>query len=234
MPQRFLRPGITTSDAWNSVSWQAQSLYIRILTLVDDYGRYDGRLPIIHAHCFALRPDITLQETAGFRSELQTLDLIKIYEVEGKEYLQMSKWQERARGPSKYPDPQGLTEHRSEPQRTAAESCFPSQRPSPSANGHRPEQAAKRSPLDNLELPFDSLEFEKAWEDWKKDRADRRKKLTPKAAEMQLKKLFSMGEERAIACIEQSITNGWTGLFELGSNGHKKPATHVPQEGEQF
>ena len=103
MPQRFLRPGITTSDRWNAVSFIAQSFYVRLLTLVDDYGRYDGRIAILHAQCFALRPDINPQDSAAARRELQTANLIEIYEVGGKEYVQITKWQERARGPSKYP-----------------------------------------------------------------------------------------------------------------------------------
>jgi hypothetical protein len=107
MPQRFLRPGLTNSDRWNAVSFGAQSLFVRILTLVDDFGRYDGRLPILHGQCFALRNDVKPQHTAGFRSELHAAGLILVYEVDGKEFLQVTKWQERARGDrSKYPNPQ--------------------------------------------------------------------------------------------------------------------------------
>lgn len=115
MPQRFLRPGITNSDRWNAVSFEAQSLFVRILTLVDDFGRYDGRVPILHGQCFALRPDITPQETAAFRSELHAAWLITIYCVDNKDFIQVQKWQERARGErSKYPDPP-------DPQDSAAE-----------------------------------------------------------------------------------------------------------------
>ena len=117
MPQRFLRPGITTSDAWNSVSWQAQSFFIRILTLVDDFGRYDGRVPILHGQCFALRSDVTIKQSAGFRSELQQSALIRVYNVDGKEYIQIEKWMERARGnTSKYPAPVKSAADRSGPQ----------------------------------------------------------------------------------------------------------------------
>lgn len=137
MPQRFLRPGITNSDAWNSVSFEAQSLYIRILTLVDDFGRYDGRVPVLHGQCFALRPDVKPQRTAGFRSELQTAGLIDVYEVDGKEFIQMTKWTERARGDkSKFPDPVPVTEESSDPQDSAAERSA-AQRKDASI-GHRP------------------------------------------------------------------------------------------------
>lgn len=104
MPQRFLRPGITTSERWNSVSFEAQSLFIRILTLVDDFGRYDARIPILHGQCFALRPDIKPQRSAALRSELQRAKMIVVYEVDGREFLEVTQWQERARSErSKFP-----------------------------------------------------------------------------------------------------------------------------------
>ena len=123
MPQRFLRPGIAESDHWNNCSFEAQSMFVRLLTLVDDFGRYDGRIAILHAHCFALRPDISPQDTATFRCELQSKGLIDVYEVEGKEYLQLLRWQERARSfKSRYPDPL------SKPQDSAAERCIPQEK----------------------------------------------------------------------------------------------------------
>lgn len=105
MPQRFLRPGITTSDAWNAVSFEAQSFYVRILTLVDDFGRYDGRVAILHGQCFALRPDVTVKRTAALRCELHDAILIQVYESDGKEFIQVERWNERARSEkSKFPD----------------------------------------------------------------------------------------------------------------------------------
>lgn len=132
MPQRFLRPGITTSDAWNSVSFEAQSFYIRLLTLVDDFGRYDGRVPILHGQCFALRSDITLKRTAALRSELHDANLIHVYDVDSKEFIKIERWAERTRSEhSKFPDP---PERTANPQESAAEGSkktLPS--PSPSS-----------------------------------------------------------------------------------------------------
>lgn len=159
MPQRFLRPGITNSDGWNAISWQAQSFFIRILTLVDDYGRYDGRLAILHAHCFALRSDVTIKQTAGFRSELQESGLATVYIVDAKEFIQLSKWQERARGNSKYPDP--LTGETVNPQDSAgfrSGKTLPS--PSSIAISHRPSPLATSSAdADTVPAEKELLEF---------------------------------------------------------------------------
>ncbi len=114
MPQRFLRPGIRTSPRWNSVSHEAQMLYIAILTLVDDYGRYDGRPSVLWAEAFAVWNDqnplkvVSPQETVVFCQALADSRLIQFYEVDGRKYLQVTQWQERARYKSHWPDPPKL------------------------------------------------------------------------------------------------------------------------------
>lgn len=141
MPQRFLRPGITNSELWNSVSFPAQSLFIRIITLVDDYGRYDGRSTVLWAHCFAVwnekqpNQEITLQEFDKLLQEIAAVHLIDLYEVSGKRILQVSQWLERVREGTKEKWPKNPT--CSEPLRNPAESCGilpppPSPSPSPS------------------------------------------------------------------------------------------------------
>lgn len=103
MPQRFLRPGITTSEKWNRAGWKAQSMYIRLLTIVDDYGRCDGRASVIHGQCVSVwneqNPDnlIDFKEVSSLLDELADVGLVEIYDVEGKKVLQVTQWQERIR-----------------------------------------------------------------------------------------------------------------------------------------
>lgn len=128
------------------MSYGAQSLYVSLLTLVDDWGRYDARVALLYGECFVLRSDSNPQETAAFRSELREVGLIEIYEVEGKEYLQLTNWQERKRGPSKFPDqPAG---NRSNPQETAAESRLLSLSPSLSPKSEPEPESSPLSPPD--------------------------------------------------------------------------------------
>lgn len=102
MPQRFLRPGIRTSERWNSVSFAAQSLYVRLLTLVDDYGRYDGRASVLWGECFAVwneqNPDVSvnLQQVEEMLQQLAAKELIHRYE-NGRKVVQIVQWQERVR-----------------------------------------------------------------------------------------------------------------------------------------
>jgi hypothetical protein len=107
MPQRFLRPGLRTSERFNSVCRDAQILYIAILTVVDDYGRYDGRPSVLHGDAFSVwnekNPEhaVNPQRTAALCGELEKAMLVHFYEVEGKKCLQMIQWEERIRDGAK-------------------------------------------------------------------------------------------------------------------------------------
>ena len=68
---------------------------------------------------------------------------------------------------------------------------------------------------DSLNTP----RFLDLWERWKKHRSEKKVRLTPTAAAQQLKKLSAMGLERAIAAVEHSLSQGYTGVFEPGGTG---------------
>lgn len=105
MPQRLLRPGLKDSPSWNACDWIAQSCYVRLLNVVDDYGRYEADPRIIRGHCFALRDDITMRTIDSICQQLSANHLVLFYEVDGKRFLQLTKWQERIRSESKFPPP---------------------------------------------------------------------------------------------------------------------------------
>lgn len=75
------------------------------------------------------------------------------------------------------------------------------------------------SDTDNVIYPFTSKRFIEVWELWKQDRKDRKiKKYTPIGEQGALHKLFTdsgENEEIAIEIINQSICNGYQGLFPL-------------------
>lgn len=104
MPQRFLRPGITDSAKWNACDWEVQSFYIRLITLVDDFGRYEANPKLLRGHAFALREDITSSMIIDMCKQLQGNDLADFYEVAEKQYVQIANWIEKARADkSKFP-----------------------------------------------------------------------------------------------------------------------------------
>lgn len=91
----------------------------------------------------------------------------------------------------------------------------------------------KLKPTVGVDLPFDTQEFKDAWDRWDDHRNDKKKKLTKGTAVMQLKKLESIGQARAIRMIDYSIENGWMGLFEDPAT-LPIPLQRKPQTSDQF
>ncbi len=138
VPQRFLRPGITNSSLWNAVEPQAANLFIRLLTLVDDYGRTDGRASVILGHCFSVwnemnpkRP-VKLPHVLGMLGELYQVGLIDVYEIDSKTVVQILQWQERIREGTKSKWPE-----RTEVAASCSKLLLPSPSPSPSPASRR-------------------------------------------------------------------------------------------------
>lgn len=95
----------------------------------------------------------------------------------------------------------------------------------PPCPAHSIPPEATRSPKTNPALPevLRTDGFREAWRRWAVHRTEIRKKLTPSTTASQLKKLAKWGETVAVASIEQSIENGYTGLFEPKETDRGKP-----------
>jgi hypothetical protein len=63
-------------------------------------------------------------------------------------------------------------------------------------------------------LPFGSEAFLSAWKSWVAYRKEMKKTLTDSSVQAQCKEFVLWGEAKSIASIEQSIKQGWQGLFE--------------------
>jgi hypothetical protein len=64
------------------------------------------------------------------------------------------------------------------------------------------------------DLPFSSEAFSKAWQSWIDYRKELKKPLKDATVKAQWREFAKWGESKSIASIEQSIKNGWQGLFE--------------------
>ena len=83
----------------------------------------------------------------------------------------------------------------------------------------------KRNEMKSNEImnPFgESMAFGQVWEEWEEYRKQKRAKLTPISVKAQIKFLSGFPESVAIQIIQQSIQNGWTGLFELKNKNNGK------------
>lgn len=105
------------------------------------------------------------------------------------------------------------------------------QKPTPSSTSSSSSSSSNSTPKTNnnkeravaLVLPFNSADFKLFWENWQQHRIEKKAKLTPTATKQQLERLAEMGEERAIAALKHSLSNGWQGIYEHGisPNNHK-------------
>lgn len=90
-----------------------------------------------------------------------------------------------------------------------------------------PPRTKGRAKFDPRSQPLPhGVQFRESWESWAAHRTEIHKPLTKTSCQQQLSKLGKLSEENAIATINQSIENGWQGLFELKKlNGHhQKPS----------
>jgi len=107
MPNRIIKESICTSDNLNELTPEEEVFFYRLLVNCDDFGRLDARPQILLAKCFPLKiHSITVEDIEQWLQALVKHDLVILYEVEGKQYLQMATWdkhqQKRAKN-SKYP-----------------------------------------------------------------------------------------------------------------------------------
>lgn len=216
MPQRFLRPGIRTSERWNKAGFLAQSLYVGILTLVDDFGRYDGRARLLHGECFSLRDDVKPHQTATALKELSVCGLIQLYGIDGKEYLQVLQWQERSRSEtSKFPNPpeQSAAERSGTQESASSLAIVPRHKSSPSFIVPATASAVLKGKFERWMVV--RKELGKAPKDWAGLFQD------------QFEWLGKFNEPEQLGILEKSIINRYQGLIDpKGNNGaYSKPIT---------
>lgn len=104
MPTRYLKSGIRDSELIDKLSPMAETFFYRLLVTVDDFGRYDARASMIKAQCYPIKESVTAKKCSELLGELSDAGLIEIYTVEGKEYLQVCRWDNVPRAKeSKFP-----------------------------------------------------------------------------------------------------------------------------------
>jgi hypothetical protein len=106
MPTRLIREGILDSDAVNSLSWPAEVFYRRLMSVVDDFGRFDGRPSVLRSRLYPLKVDkVREADISRWIAECETAGLIALYAVTGKPYILFGKLGEPRAKESKYPSP---------------------------------------------------------------------------------------------------------------------------------
>lgn len=107
MPNRILREGIVTSERVNSLDWGAEVFYRRIMSIVDDFGRCEANAKLLLGTCYAMKLGlVSLSDIERWISDCQRANLILLYEVSGKRFIELIDFKQQIRSKrSKHPAP---------------------------------------------------------------------------------------------------------------------------------
>jgi len=110
MPNRILRDGILRSEKVALLSPMAELFYRRLMSVVDDFGRYYANSALLLSDCFPIRPTWADEDgVSRWVGECEHLNLIGIYEVSGTDFLELKNFDQRIRPGqrSKFPESAG-------------------------------------------------------------------------------------------------------------------------------
>lgn len=104
MANRVIRDW-TTSEAIDKLSLGAEVFFTRLIMKADDFGNFTGNWQLIKAALFPFR-DHSEKQISEWIDELETIQRVLRYSVDGKDYLHIPNFGQRLRTMSgKYPQP---------------------------------------------------------------------------------------------------------------------------------
>lgn len=104
MPNRILRDW-TTSDTIDRLTHEQECTFVRLIMAVDDFGRFEADPRLLAARLYPLRiGKSSAQQMQSTCDALAMHGIVKLYQVEGRKYLQVVKWHNLPRAKtSKFP-----------------------------------------------------------------------------------------------------------------------------------
>lgn len=107
MPNRILREGILTSERVAKLNWAEEVFYRRLMSVVDDFGRYFAAPKLLRAACFPLQIDsVSDRDVEKWLAACQGARLVTVYTVADKRCLQLLDFRQQVRAKvSKFPAP---------------------------------------------------------------------------------------------------------------------------------
>ena len=106
MPNRIVREAILSSEKMALLGWPEEVFFRRLMSIVDDYGRYEANPQLLRARCYPLQTDaVRVTDITRWMAACQTAGVILCYAVLGKQYVQVINFGQQQRTDSKYPEP---------------------------------------------------------------------------------------------------------------------------------
>jgi hypothetical protein len=107
VPNRILREGILTSPRVSKLGWAEEVFYRRLMSVVDDFGRYYADEGLLRAACYPRQLNKVSDSDIGkWLRACVDAALVRVYPAEdGERYLELLDFRQQARAKkSKFPD----------------------------------------------------------------------------------------------------------------------------------
>jgi hypothetical protein len=106
VPTRLLREGILDSEGVNRLGWPAEVFYRRLMSVVDDFGRFDARPSVLRSRLYPLKlGTVSEADVSSWLAECERAGLVSRYTVNGREYLLFYRSGPARSKVSKFPEP---------------------------------------------------------------------------------------------------------------------------------
>lgn len=235
MPNRYVREAAIESERVNALSWQAEVFWRRLVTRVDDFGRFTALVPLLRASIFPLQLDkVKDADVAKLLAECDKVGVLATYQVDGKPYLALAKWENGRAMKSRYPCPpedvckrlQTFVFSSEQRKGKTSDSDSDNDHDNDSDNDHGGASAPSPWLLDlgvDLQDPLRTEECLAVAKEWLAHRMEIRKpyKLTGlRNAVASWAKDFT--PDTFPAAVRRSMANGWQGIFS-NDNTNRRP-----------
>jgi len=241
VPNRILREGILSSERVALLTWQEEVFYRRLMSVVDDFGRFHANPKLLRSACYPLHIDKVSDADIGkWLTSCVTAALVSVYPApDGKRYLEMHDFRQQTRAKvSKYPPMQSTC--------VADATQTPSTREASArlygdGDGYvyEKEKRGARVPPQAAFCPPEWIPTE-TWQAYLDVRKAKRAGKGSHALGLIVRDLqrFRDGGLDAVAILETSIKSAWVGVFSLkaaGSNGsHVSSVLTVPSKAAEI
>ncbi|QRF55761.1 hypothetical protein [Variovorax paradoxus] len=108
MPNRIIREGILTSSRMAKLGWAEEVFYRRLLSVVDDFGRYYADHGLLRAACYPRQlGKVSDSDIGKWLRVCADAALVRVYPAQdGESYLEVLDFGQQVRAKkSKFPDP---------------------------------------------------------------------------------------------------------------------------------
>ena len=104
MPNRYFRASYIDSEPINNLSPEGERLFCRLVVHVDDFGRCEADPCLLLGKLFSRQLGrVTVEDVRRWLDECDAQNVVILYNVQGKNYLQINKWEQGRAKFSKYP-----------------------------------------------------------------------------------------------------------------------------------